>query len=135
MDVVEGYPPNIDTIRMVFPVTKDTVFAYGDTIYCSYIPEGGLRPDLIYHESIHRRQQAGDPESWWNKYIVDRQFRFEQELEAYYEQWQWVRKYTNAKIAKMALEDFARAMTLPQYQFHVTFSEMETAIRKYGKTN
>lgn len=33
MEIVKGYPPNIEMIKTVFPVNDNTVYAYGDIIY------------------------------------------------------------------------------------------------------
>lgn len=133
MEIVEGLPPNIELIKTRFPVNGYTVYAYGDKIYS---PQGkDLRPDLIYHENVHRKQQAGDPEGWWARYLTDIEFRLEQELEAYYEQWQWIKEHTNDKIGKQALGDFARQLASPLYQFEVTPHEAETMIRKYATTD
>ena len=69
---------------------KGIVFTYGDTIHSAVeIPK-----DLMAHELIHVRQQrefAGGPDAWWEKYLADAKFRTSQELEAYREQWRWIK--------------------------------------------
>lgn len=135
MTIEKGYPPNISFIQSVFPTTEETVFAYGNVIYS---PQGeDLRPDLIYHEHVHRKQQAlhGGPELWWNQYLSEPEFRLAQEVEAYYEQWQFVRRYVNAKIGKQALQDFAYQLASPLYQLGITANQAETLIRKYGSSH
>ena len=75
------WPPNVDEIREVFPLTGDEIFAWDGIIYN---PGGGeLSDSLIAHECVHFAQQNGDPEEWWARYIGDGPFRFEQELEAH----------------------------------------------------
>lgn len=131
MTIIQGYPPNIEAISLMFPINENTVYAYGDAIYS---PQGDkLRPDLIYHEHVHRTQQAlnGGPEIWWNQYLSDVEFRMWQEVEAYAEQWQFVRRHLNARLGKQALEDFARQLSSPLYQLGLTYHEAETLIRKY----
>ena len=81
-NIVRDYPPNIDKIRKVFPIKDNTVFTYGDTIYAPHITFT-LSNDLIVHEETHTRQQGDDPEGWWDRYMEDHEFRFQQELEAY----------------------------------------------------
>jgi hypothetical protein len=39
MKQIQGYPPNIDRIKEVFPIGPRTVFTYGDTLYN---PNGGF---------------------------------------------------------------------------------------------
>jgi hypothetical protein len=131
MEIVTGYPPNIELIRTVFPVNGDTVFAWGDVIFS---PQGeGLTPDLVYHEHVHRRQQQlfGGPELWWNEYLSNIDFRLTQELEAYFHQWQWVRRHLNDKIAKTFLIQYAKQLASPLYQFNIEPHQAETMIRKF----
>ena len=79
--IVNDFPPNIDAIRGTFPLTGHEIFAWKGTIYN---PGGGtLTAWLIEHEKVHFRQQDGKPEAWWARYLVDEQFRLDQELEAH----------------------------------------------------
>jgi hypothetical protein len=129
MKIITGYPPNIENIKMVFPVTEHTIYAYGDIIYS---PQGDqIRPDLIYHENVHREQQAGNPEAWWGRYLTDVDFRLSQEIEAYAKQVEFVRKHTTSKIAKDCLEDCARQLASPLYSLGLDYYQIETMIRKY----
>lgn len=81
MRIVTRWPPNIDEVKKEFPITGREIFAYGDTIYN---PCGEKLPIwLVEHEECHQAQQAGDPEDWWKTYLRDRDFRFNQELEAH----------------------------------------------------
>lgn len=84
MQIRNEYPPNIEKIKKVFPISKTTVYTYGDTIYAPGI-NFNLPLDLIEHESIHSLQQRayGDPESWWDRYLKDSNFRLDQEVQAY----------------------------------------------------
>jgi len=133
MKIITGYPPNIESIKMVFPVNGNTVYAYGDIIYS---PQGEkLRPDLIYHEHVHSEQQAGDPEAWWGRYLTDVDFRLSQEIEAYAKQVQFVRVHTTAKLAKACLEECARQLSSPLYNLGLDYYQVETMIRRYGKDN
>lgn len=85
MRIVIGFPPNIESILEVFPITGSEIFAYGDTIYN---PSGAsLTPALIAHEGVHSRQQGDDVEGWWDRYLVDEKFRFQQELEAHQQEY------------------------------------------------
>jgi hypothetical protein len=129
MEIKTGYPPNIETIKLVFPVTEHTIYAYGDVIYS---PQGeNIRPDLIFHENVHREQQGGNPEAWWGRYLSDVEFRLSQEVEAYAKQVEFVRVHTTAKMAKKCLEDCARQLASPLYQVGIDYYQAETMIRRY----
>jgi hypothetical protein len=86
MKVVVGLPPNIEKIRKAFKFDeKDTVFTYGDTIYNP--GDFFLSPDLITHETVHSLQQGNRIEGWWVKYIREKDFRLDQEVRAYHQQY------------------------------------------------
>src|SRR3990167_2140295 len=85
IEIVKEYPPIWDRVLAsgMKPDAETIVFTYGNKIY---IPSGkSLSDDLLVHEAIHTKQQNGKPDEWWDKYIVDTKFRFDQELEAYAE--------------------------------------------------
>lgn len=80
------FPPNIEKIRAVFPITSRTVFTYGDVIYNPN--DGFIDLPLEEHEKTHSIQQKHyGIEEWWDEYIKNPVFRFEQELEAYRNQY------------------------------------------------
>lgn len=86
MKTVKDYPPNIEDIRRVCAPKSNTIYTYGETIFN---PNGGfIDKHLLAHEATHTKQQGNDPASWWKRYLVDTDFRFVQELEAYQVQYQ-----------------------------------------------
>lgn len=132
MQVRNEYPPNYEQIRLKFKAFPNTVYCFGETIYN---PDGIEVPeDIIYHEWVHSEQQKvfGTPELWWAKYIVDAEFRTEQEVEAYAKQFQWIRKHTNSNIAKLALEEMSVNLSSPMYKTGLTYQQAFTRIRKYA---
>jgi hypothetical protein len=81
MKIVIDNPPNISAIKLVFPLSGKEIFAWGDIIYN---PGNVQIPAwLVEHEMIHQKQQGDDTVGWWNRYLVDPQWRIEQELEAH----------------------------------------------------
>lgn len=85
MKIVKEFPPNIDLIRNRFTLHKGIVFTFGDTIYN---PDDGLiDAPLLFHETTHSVQQGDNPTKWWARYLIDDDFRFVQELEAYQNQY------------------------------------------------
>ena len=134
MKFIKGYPPNIEEIKQAgFKVDENSLFCWGEV---TYIPSGKEIPiDIEYHEEIHAKQiaQFGSPELWWRKYILDTDFRLAIELEAYSEQYGFIRKTLSAKEAKMGLTELSENLSSPQYNLGLTISQAETLIRKYGQ--
>lgn len=85
MRIVAMPPPNLFEIIRVFPAAtkKGVLFAYGDTIYNP--DDVDIPLQLLAHESVHGAQQRTwrHPKDWWEGYLSDKAFRFEQELEAH----------------------------------------------------
>jgi hypothetical protein len=112
------YPPNYDEIAKRFPVRgrQTVVFTYGDTIYN---PLGRqLAADVIAHEEVHIKQQAeypGGPERWWTWYLLNSEFRLEQEIEAYRVQVSFARRAYSTKDAKLIAAHCVRTLSSPMY--------------------
>lgn len=129
------FPPNIDTLRKFFPINEEThpIFTYGEDIYAPYHEH--IPPDIIEHENVHIQQQKQytSPDVWWNKYMLDKDFRLSQELEAYAMQYQWIKSKSNGKIANEALIEMASNLSSPLYRLNLTYGQAEKMIKKYGK--
>jgi len=126
--IVETFPPNVDKIRAVFPLTGHELFAYGDTIYH---PRGGkLPPALIAHEEVHGRQQGDDVEGWWARYLVDPNFRLKMELEAHRVEYQlMVGTARTRNMRRLALSHIARKLSAPLYGRLITFDKAKKALK------
>lgn len=86
--VVTKYPPNIEKIKKVFDIEgRSVLFAYTPFIFNPL--NGRIDEPLRIHELTHMAQQGenGGPEKWWDKYLEDTEFRLEQEVEAYSNQY------------------------------------------------
>jgi hypothetical protein len=78
--IKRGLPPNYDRLAKHFPMRGGEIFTYGNKIYTP----ARLSKSLLAHEKIHVKQQLKmGVEAWWDKYILDEEFRFQQELEAH----------------------------------------------------
>lgn len=132
MEIIKASPPNADVLRAFFPITDPSfnpLFAFGDLLYNPNsidIPE-----DVMFHEQIHSDQQRActSPEVWWNKYIFDRDFRLNQEVEAYAAQYRFLKPFLSNSILKQALFEFASNLSGPLYQLGITYSQAESMIR------
>ena len=67
------------------------IFAYNRHIYTKY-----PMPDYKeVHENTHLLQQTliGSADVWWEKYLEDKEFRLEQEIQAYKAEMRYVKEY------------------------------------------
>lgn len=120
-------PPCYLKAHEMWGVTMDSgvVFTYGDTCHC----KDGFIPDwLEAHEIVHSRQQT-NPEEWWNRYFEDVNFRLSQELEAYQEQYKWIKRHVKDRNSCARwLNKFASDLSSPMYGGIITYSEALKAI-------
>lgn len=137
MKIVKDYPPNHAQIVDVLHPSGNYVFTYGDTIYSPTTEI--LPPDIMVHEQVHMQQQTKDegwfkresPRKWWDKYLLDGRFRFQEELEAYQMQWRFVqRSVKDREMAHKMLVQMARDLSSANYGNLVGFSEAMEKIKE-----
>ena len=91
MKILIEHPPIWASACAVFRIHDAVIFTYGDTIYNpGDVP---ISDDLIVHEETHAKQQNHNDEDaalWWGKYLRDPEFRVEQEVEAYANQYNFL---------------------------------------------
>lgn len=143
MKIVKGFPPNIDEIRDTFKLSGREIFAWGDTIYN---PQGGeLPPWLVAHEKVHKGQQeamiheiaphtyiagAGGPETWWERYLRDTKFRFDQELEAHQEEYRvFCKHHPDRNQRRAGLKSLAKRLSGKMYGNMVSFDKAKRMIK------
>ena len=133
MIIKNEFPPNYALIKQAGLSDKNTIFCYGDIIYNPYQKE--IPDDVMFHESIHANQQKQwtSPEIWWNKYILDKSFRQEMELQAYSAQYQLIRKTHTTEAAKECLEECARNLSSKVYNLGISYHQAFTKIRHKTK--
>jgi hypothetical protein len=82
--IITERPPNFDRILAAFPDADKpgVLFAYGEHVYN---PSDVQIPDaLVVHEGVHQvRQLRITPERWWEMYITETEFRYNEELLAH----------------------------------------------------
>lgn len=90
MKIAYDYPPNYAELKKVFKLEghENVIFTYGDTLY---IPAGEgtvIDKPLMKHEETHSRQQKEmGVQWWWDRFLSEPNFRMEQEIEAYRNQY------------------------------------------------
>lgn len=126
------FPPNYKEITRFLKPEKETFYCYGDVIYN---PSGvEIPPDIEYHEGIHAKQQKSflSPALWWTKYLIDQDFRLDQELEAFTKQWMFIYKHI-PKVKKESLEVISNILASPMYSIGKDRHQIETLIRLKAK--
>lgn len=131
MTIKKEFPPNYEKIKQVLNPPPTAIFCFGDILYN---PTGAtIYEDIMEHEEVHERQMEGkDALEWWDKYLEDKEFRKECELEAYSVQYNWIVETRNAKMAKKYLELFAKQLS-GLYNIDMTEKQAYTAIRLLSK--
>ena len=86
MKIAIAYPPLWERIVAVFPAAREggVIFTFGQTLYnpsnCK------VSNVLMKHEEVHAERQGNDFTKiieWWERYLVDQQFRLDEELPAH----------------------------------------------------
>lgn len=100
--------PFYDEFAKRFEITEKTIFAGGLDIYSNY----PLTPDLMVHELVHLRQQEKHGlVEWIHDYLYDKDFRLEQELEAYREQLKSIKERNHrARLHMISAQQLASPM-------------------------
>lgn len=95
-------PPNFARVASVFPeaACSGILFSYGPDIYN---PSGAEIPDwLMAHENKHCERQT-DPELWWEMYLTNDDFRYNEELIAHREEYRVQAKRIKDRNARAKL--------------------------------
>jgi hypothetical protein len=132
MKIIQKNPPNFDEIVKTFDISKsEPLFTYAPDIYNPH--KSPISPDLMLHEMVHIKQQGDNPKEWWDKYLTDKKFRLEQEVEAYGIQFASLKSVVRDDISKQFLTRFAVVLSSPMYGSMLSLQEAESKIRNYAK--
>lgn len=133
MEVKQTFPPNYDKIKKEFPncEKQKAVFCYGNVVYNPF--GANMTRDLEVHEAAHSKQQGKDPETWWDKYINDTEFRLLQEIEAYGVQYYFLKTFLPEKITRELLDRISSALSGELYGNLITKPKAESLIRHFVK--
>lgn len=130
MEIVYTYPPNYKQIARAFKIKdhQNVIFTYGNQLF---VPAGErivIDKPLMKHEETHARQQRDmGVKEWWSKFLEDPAFRFQQELEAYRNQY---RAMAGLPLADRLgyLDHISNDLSGEIYGNLMTFDEAKTAI-------
>lgn len=122
---VNGRPPNFERILAVLPGASEpgVIFAYAPDIYapgCKMLPA-----ELVAHEAAHIARQVEDGvEAWWDRYLVDTQFRLDEEVIGHRAEYVALcqfapdREARNRKLHRVALK-----LCAPLYGYRLTYAD------------
>jgi len=130
MEIVYTYPPNYKKIAAAFNITshENVIFTYGNQLF---VPAGErivIDKPLMKHEETHARQQRDmGVEEWWERFLEEPGFRFQQELEAYRQQY---RAMAGLPLEQRLgyLDHISNDLSGEIYGNMVTFDEAKAAI-------
>lgn len=131
MKILDEYPPNYRDIVDALGDVTGAVFCYGDTIYNPFAIE--ILPDIEIHEQVHSKQQGDAVNMWYHRYLTDAHFRLAQEIEAYGEQYNFIKKLMGGSLLKWRLDQMAQALSGKEYGNIISYGEAISKIRNYGK--
>lgn len=132
MKIKHKYPPNYQEIIEHFPTVENmtgVIFTYGNKLY---VPGGENIPDdLMKHEETHQRQQMEmGIDEWWNRYFEDAEFRLDQEVEAYRNQYKYARENYDRADYRQLLKKIAKDLSRPMYGSIINKKEAVKLIKK-----
>lgn len=116
--IILSPPPNFEQIRIAFPKAENpgVLFAYDGNIYN---PSGiVVPPALIAHEEVHlHRQRNGGPTKWWESYLSDSEFRYNEELLAHVAEFKMQSGSKDRNFGARLLMHTALRLVAPLYNY------------------
>ena len=132
-------PPIWEEANALFKLEElnmGTIFTFGDTLYNPF--QVRMTGDLFVHERTHAEQHQWDGTVaglWWKRYLADPEFRLEQEIEAYANQYKYIAH--NEKSRDKVFENllfFAKSLGGPMYGNIISPTEAMARIKEKAKT-
>ncbi len=116
--IVIGYPPNFEQIKAVFPKAQGSGILFAHDA-CIYNPSGiVVPPALIAHEEVHlNRQRDGGSTRWWELYLTDNEFRYNEELLAHVAEFKALRAGNDRNFVARMLLSTALRLVAPLYNY------------------
>lgn len=115
IEIKHVLPPNFKAIVSRFPGARNpnVIFSYAPYIY--KLDRRPLPQELLDHETVHiERQIAIGVEVWWEKYLSDPQFVFDEELLAHRAEYQSLCRVSR-QVGRRALKQVAQKLAAELY--------------------
>ena len=128
MRILVENPPFIDDLRSIFRLPAGAIFTFGDTIFNP--SNNPIDEPLMLHETLHSKQQGNNPQEWWKRYLVDKDFRLAMEIPAYQIQFHAYKKLdkNRDRVHRFALR-LASDLSGGMYGDCISFMEAVKAIK------
>ena len=117
--IILKQPPNFEQIKAAFPKAGDPgiIFAYDGNIYAPS-SAGVIPPSLIAHEEIHlKRQTMHGADIWWDHYLRDVEFRYNEEWLAHVAEFKSLRVGGDRNFGARLLTHIALRLIAPLYNY------------------
>lgn len=129
MVITKTDPPNLAILREAFNLPDDAVYTWGQHLH-SPNPNVVITDDLIIHETVHSLRQGYDPSGWWDRFIKDKEFRLNEELQAYRNQYHFYYLKTKDRERRSKfLWKLATDLSSRQYGCIIPFTDALIKIR------
>lgn len=130
MEIVNAYPPAYEAIAATFDLRGiKPIFAWGDKIFN---PHGiTIGPELLAHERVHGERQKLDPagpSGWWQRYLQDAEFRFDEELLAHRAEYRAYCARVTRNQRHVALRHIAQRLSSRLYGSMIALHDAKVAI-------
>lgn len=130
MKIEKTYPPIYEELIKVLPDGKKpgVLFCYGTTIHNP--TDIKLTPWIYEHEKVHSYYQSIiGVEQWWEQYLGDKSFRFDEELAAHKVEYYIFKKcIMSDNKRKEYLFDISKRLASPLYSAGITQADCRKAI-------
>src|SRR3990167_5474813 len=133
MEIVHSRPLIYDKIIAAGMKPSDTVvYTVGNKLFN---PSGArITDDILAHEETHEFQQGDNPDVWWDRYLIDQEFRVSQEAEAYGAQYAFIcRQVRDREKRHKVLVELAYALSGDIYGRAIKHMEAYALIKKLSK--
>lgn len=131
MKISFDYPPIYEEIKKKFKLSGREVFTFGDTIYNPAKLQ--ISDHLMIHEETHGEQQKHDDtvaKIWWQRYLQDKEFLLNQEVEAYSNQYKFICNKVKDRNARFRnLHIICQDLAGPMYGNAISYTDAMRRIR------
>lgn len=136
MEIKVEAPPNYPEICKRFPSifgNSNILFTYGNNIYI--LREMDIPVWIMEHEKVHSVRQAEiTPEEWWDKYLKEDDFRYNEELLAHRVEYQTYCIINHARNQRrLGLKEISKRLSSPMYGNCATFDRAKKDIKEVLK--
>ena len=135
-EIVIALPPVFDRCVAAFGheaiIGRPIVWSWGNKVFNPLGIE--IPPEILAHEKVHGERQSSDPvriNAWWDKYLTDAQFRYDEELVAHRAEWHAYFRRRPGKDNTEVLNKIAERLASSLYGGCCTVAQAKDAIQDW----